>query len=53
MFHSMIREPSTYAGLSVVVNAIPQLIANPADIHAWGVLLGGIAAMLMKERAAQ
>lgn len=45
-----LREPSTAAGAGLVLNAVPALLVNPRDPQAWGGLIGGLFAMLLREK---
>lgn len=46
-----LQEPSSAAGLTLALNALPALLVNPRDGQAWGGLIGGLLAVLLRERA--
>jgi hypothetical protein len=45
-------EPSTWAGLGMVVSNVGDVVANPKDMQAWTVLLFGLIAIIKREGAA-
>ena len=47
--YDIIREPSSYAGLSLLTQAVPALLANPTDPLAWAAVLTALAAILKRE----
>lgn len=45
-----LSEPSTWAGIGLVSQVVPSLIASGGkDVQSWAALLAGIAAILKKE----
>ena len=47
--YNIIREPSTYAGISLLTQAVPQLLINPSNPLAWAAVLTALAAILKRE----
>jgi hypothetical protein len=45
-----LTEPSTYAGLGVVAQQIPGLIAAPVNPMGWMTVIGGLLAIFMPEK---
>lgn len=46
------KEPSTWAGLALIFQGIAQVVASKgADQTAWASIIGGVAAVAMKEAA--
>lgn len=50
-FLKRLTQPSSFAGYSALVYSIPALIANPADVVAWGATLTALGAVLKQEQA--
>ena len=47
----LIKQPSTWAGMGLVANAIAALVATGgADVPAWAQLIGGLCAMFISEK---
>jgi len=48
------KEPSTWAGIGLIFQGVAQAIASKGtDATAWATIVGGMAAVLVKEKAAQ
>lgn len=45
-----IKEPSTWAGIGLVAQAVASLLADPRNVQAWASLITGVAAVLIRER---
>lgn len=48
-FKARLSEPSTWAGIAIAATAIGDGLAHHAD---WGLLIGGVLAAVLKEKAA-
>jgi len=46
-----LKEPSTMSGIAAALSAIPQLLADPSNAQAWGVVIAALMAVVLKERA--
>lgn len=45
-------EPSTWAGLGVACHAVSLILADKGNGAAWGELVGAVAAVVLREKAA-
>lgn len=50
MLFDRLKEPSSAAGLSGIIAAVPSLLANPYNAAAWGAIVAGLFAVFLPER---
>lgn len=48
---SRIKEPSTWAGIGLIAQAVATLLSDPGNVQAWASLAAGVAAVIVRERS--